>query len=120
MRHISTEAQKCGFRHGVDDAIRLRRLARDRRHENRRSGAPRLHQRHSLLDEHCRARNVHIERCVPLLARCLQIPAPEDRVGADREIHPAEFFDGGSKKRVEICIRRHVGAHEAPGIAHVG
>ena len=27
---------------------------------------------------------------------------------------PAEFFDGGSKKHVEICIRRHVGAHEAP------
>ena len=57
---------------------------------------------------------------MPLLACCLQVPAPEDRVGADREIHPAEFFDGGGKKRVEIRIRRHVGAHEAPGIAHVG
>ena len=41
-------------------------------------------------------------------------------MSADREIHPAEFFDGGSKKRVEIRIRCHVGAHEAPGIAHVG
>lgn len=57
---------------------------------------------------------------MPLLACCLQVPAPENRVSADREIHPAKFFDGGSKKRVEICIRCHVGAHEAPGIAHVG
>ena len=57
---------------------------------------------------------------MPLLACCLQVPAPENRVSADREIHPAEFLDGGSKKRVEIRVRCHVGAHEAPGVAHVG
>ena len=56
---------------------------------------------------------------MPLLACCLQVPAPEGRVSADREIHPAEFLDGGSKKRVEIRVRCHVGAHEASGIAHV-
>jgi len=101
----------------VEHPAGVRELAGDAREVDDRPAAARAHERRDEPRQDRAARDVHVERAPPLLARRFEAVIEEDHRAVDQEVDAAETRRGGVDERRELGVVRDVGPNECGPLA---